>query len=121
MHCPGKILVHLHNGGLFKAKNKIIHNQGLNIKQQINNDANQKPILKEGGCQLYLSANNNDNVIVVDKTGSVRFRYYRTPAREILRYTSKRNMAYASRGIVINQSNPISRAVVKPFNILYDM
>ena len=85
----GDILVHVCNGRDPKTKNKIIRYQGENIKQKINNDGQGNTIFKDGVYSLYMSENNNgdvcvsdvnaDTVVVVDKTGRVRFRYDGTP------------------------------------------
>ncbi|XP_078330464.1 uncharacterized protein LOC144624504 [Crassostrea virginica] len=58
---------------------------GQNMKQEIYKDGQGNPIFKDGGYSLYMSENNNgdvcvsdpnaDAVVVVDKTGRVRFRY----------------------------------------------
>ncbi|XP_022304365.2 uncharacterized protein LOC111111593 [Crassostrea virginica] len=74
-----------------QRKNKIIRYQGQKIKQEINNDEQGNPIFKEGVYSLYMSENKNGDacvsdgnaytVVVVDKTGRVRFRYDGTPAR----------------------------------------
>nr|XP_022312010.1 uncharacterized protein LOC111117232 [Crassostrea virginica] len=87
----GDILVHVCTGYGPHTKNKIIRYQGKNIKQEINNDGQGNPIFKDGFYSLYVSENNNgdvcvsdvnaDAVVVVDKTGRVRFRYDGTPAR----------------------------------------
>ena len=70
---------------------KIIRYQGQKIKQEINNDEYGNPIFMDGLGKLFLSENNNgdicvsdtnaNTVIVIDKTGRVRFRYHGTPAR----------------------------------------
>ncbi|XP_078327994.1 uncharacterized protein LOC144623458 [Crassostrea virginica] len=87
----GDILVHVYTGGGSQKKNKIICYQGKNIKQEISNDGEGKYIFKDGSHSLFMSENNNgdvcvsdvnaDAVVVVDKTGRVRFRYDGKPAR----------------------------------------
>nr|XP_022307378.1 B-box type zinc finger protein ncl-1-like [Crassostrea virginica] len=102
----GNILVHVYKGSgphvyewkspFFseynsRRKNKIIHYQGKNVKQEINKDGQGNPIFKDGSHPLFMSENNNgdvcvsdlnaDTVVVVDNTGRVRFRYDGTPAR----------------------------------------
>ncbi|XP_078328674.1 uncharacterized protein LOC111115683 isoform X2 [Crassostrea virginica] len=87
----GDILVHMYKGNGRQRKNKIIRYQGQNIKQEINEDGQGNPIFKDGGSSLHMSENNNGDVcvsdcnagtvVVVDKTGGVRFRYESTPAR----------------------------------------
>ncbi|XP_078328001.1 uncharacterized protein LOC144623462 [Crassostrea virginica] len=98
----GDILVHVCTGSGRQTKNKIIRYQGKNIKQEINNDGQGNPIIKDGFYSLYISENNYDDVcvsdanadvvVVVDKSGRVRFRYDGTPAR--------RGMPFNPRGIV---------------------
>ncbi|XP_078330861.1 uncharacterized protein LOC144624770 [Crassostrea virginica] len=89
----GDILVQVYTGSgpQRKRKNKIIRYQGQNIKQEINNDGQGNPIFKDGNYSLFMSENNNGDVcvsdlnaytvVVVDKTGRVRFRYDGKPAR----------------------------------------
>nr|XP_022312012.1 tripartite motif-containing protein 2-like [Crassostrea virginica] len=106
----GNILVHMctRNGPL--TKNKIIRYQEKNIKQEISNDGQGNPIFKDGiYCSLLMSENNNgdvcvsdanaNTVVVVDKTGRVRFRYDGTPAR--------REKSFNPRGIVTDALNQI--------------
>ncbi|XP_078330456.1 uncharacterized protein LOC144624498 [Crassostrea virginica] len=87
----GDILVHVFTGSGPQTKNKIVRYQVQNIKQEINNDGQGNPIFKDGSNPLYMSENKNgdvcvsdrnaNTVVVVDKTGKVRFRYDGTPAR----------------------------------------
>ena len=87
----GDILVHVYKETDHGPKNKIIRYQGQNIKQDISKDGHGNPISKDGYCLPYTSENNNgdicfsdvnaDTVIVMDKTGTVQFRYDGTPAR----------------------------------------
>ncbi|XP_078330870.1 uncharacterized protein LOC144624775 [Crassostrea virginica] len=106
----GNILVHMctRNGPL--TKNKIIRYQEKNIKQEICNDGQGNPVFKDGiYCSLLMSENNNgdvcvsdanaNTVVVVDKTGRVRFRYDGTPAR--------REKSFNPRGIVTDALNLI--------------
>ncbi|XP_056001413.1 E3 ubiquitin-protein ligase TRIM71-like [Ostrea edulis] len=70
---------------------KIVRYQGHTEKQEIERDEDGEPIYKRGKYPLYVVENNNgdivasDNnakaVVVVDKSGRVRFRYDGTPAR----------------------------------------
>nr|XP_022312070.1 B-box type zinc finger protein ncl-1-like [Crassostrea virginica] len=88
----GDILVHVYKGNGPQSKNKIIRYQGQNIQQEISNDGQGNPIFKDGEYALFMSENNNGDVcvsdvnakavVVVDKTGRVRFRYDGTPARK---------------------------------------
>ena len=83
------ILVHV-NG--HQGNNKIIRYEGKNIKQEISKEGQGNPIFKDGFYSLFMSENNNgdvcvsdlnaNTVVVVDKTGIVRFRYDGTPARK---------------------------------------
>ncbi|XP_048738767.2 E3 ubiquitin-protein ligase TRIM71-like [Ostrea edulis] len=71
------------------SQHKIVRYQGHTVKQEIIEDG--KSIYKEGKHALYVVENNNGDicasdgnakvVVVVDKTGRVRFRYDGTPAR----------------------------------------
>ncbi|XP_078328795.1 uncharacterized protein LOC144623831 [Crassostrea virginica] len=87
----GDILIHMYKWSGPQTKNKIIRYQVQNRKQEINKDGQGNPIFKDGGYSLLMSENNNEDVcvsdtnvntvVVVDKTGRVRFRYDGTPAR----------------------------------------
>ena len=111
----GDILVHVFKGTGPQSKNKIIRFQGQNIKQEISKDGQQKPIFKDGFNPLYMSENNNGDicvsdvnahtVVVVDKTGRVRFRYDGTPAR--------REKSLDPRGMV---TDALSQIIVADFN-----
>ena len=109
------ILVHVHKGSGSQRKNKIIHCQGQNIKQEIIKDGQGNPIFKDGGSSLLMSENNNgdvcvsdgnaNTVVVVDKTGRVRSRYDGTPAM--------RKKSFAPRYIV---TDALSQIIVTDFN-----
>nr|XP_022311589.1 uncharacterized protein LOC111116857 [Crassostrea virginica] len=120
----GDILVHVYKKTNFKVRgnrvflnkiNKIIRYQGKNIKQEISNDGQGNSFFKDGGCFLFMSENNNgdvcvsdvnaDTVVVVDKTGRVRFRYDGTPAR--------REKSFDPRGIV---TDALSQIIVTDYN-----
>ena len=89
------ILVHvfewMFSGYDSQTMNKLIRYQGQHIRQKINNDRTRKLIFKNGDNSLFMTENNNgdvcvsdrnDNtVVVVGKTGRVRFRYNGAPAR----------------------------------------
>ncbi|XP_048743729.2 uncharacterized protein LOC125657116 [Ostrea edulis] len=74
-----------------KSQRKIVRYQGHTVKQEIDRDEDGEPIYKRGKYRLYVVENNNgdicasdsnaDTVVVVNKSGRVRFRYYGTPAR----------------------------------------
>ena len=111
------ILVHVYTGSGLQKKNKMIRYQGQNIKQEqeISNDGQGNPIFKDGHYTLLMSENNNgdvcvsdpnaDTVVVVDKTGRVRFRYDGTPTR--------REESFGPRGIV---TDALSQIIVADFN-----
>lgn len=70
--------------------NTVLRYEGQEIMQTIDNDEYGNPIFKEGRYTLFLTENNNEDicvtdlnkqiVIVLDKTGRVRFQYDGTPA-----------------------------------------
>jgi hypothetical protein len=74
-----------------KSENKIPRYQGHTVTQEIDRDEDGKPIYKGGEYPLYVVENNNGDVcasdmnaitvVVVNKSGRVRFRYDGTPAR----------------------------------------
>ncbi|XP_056001411.1 E3 ubiquitin-protein ligase TRIM71-like [Ostrea edulis] len=74
-----------------KSQRKIVRYQGHTVKQEIDRDDDGEPIYKGGIHTLRVVENNNgdicasdsnaDTVVVVDKSGRVRFRYDGTPAR----------------------------------------
>ena len=111
----GDILVHVYTECGRQTKNKIIRYQRKNIKQEINTDGQGNPIFKDGDYSLLMSENNNgdvcvsdvnaDTVVVVDKTGRVRFQYDGTPAR--------REKSFDPRGIV---TDALSQIIVADFN-----
>ncbi|XP_048766566.2 E3 ubiquitin-protein ligase TRIM71-like [Ostrea edulis] len=85
----GEILVSM--GTTDDSQNKIVRYQGHTVKQEIDRGENGEPIYKGGKYPLYVVKNNNkdicasdcnaDTVVVVGKSGRVRFRYDGTPAR----------------------------------------
>ena len=105
----GDILVHVCKENGPQIKNKIIRYKGKNVKQEINNDGQGNPIFKDGYCSLFMSENNDGDVcvsdvnastvVVVDRMGRVRFRYYGTPAM--------REKSFNPRGIVTDVLNQI--------------
>nr|XP_022312099.1 uncharacterized protein LOC111117325 isoform X2 [Crassostrea virginica] len=111
----GDILVHLFKRNGLQRKHKIIRCQRENIKQEICNDGQGNPIYKDGPYSLFMSENNNgdvcvsdrnaDTVVVVDKTGRVRFRYDGTPAR--------REKSFGPGGIV---TDALSQIIVTDIN-----
>ncbi|XP_048743648.2 E3 ubiquitin-protein ligase TRIM71-like [Ostrea edulis] len=88
---------------------KIIRYQGHTEKQEIERDEDGEPIYKRGIYPLRVVENNNgdicvsdgnaDTVVVVDKSGRVRFRYDGTPAR--------RKKSFYPRHIVTNSMSQI--------------
>jgi hypothetical protein len=85
----GDILVSM--GTADESQRKIVRYQGHTVTQEINKDEDGKPIYKGGKLPLCVVENNNgdvcasDNnaytVVVVNKSGRVRFRYDGKPAR----------------------------------------
>ncbi|XP_056001475.1 uncharacterized protein LOC125654776 [Ostrea edulis] len=85
----GDILVSMFNTD--KSQYKIVRYQGHTVKQEIDRDEDGEPIYNGGTHALSVVENNNEDicasdgnakaVVVVDKSGRVRFRYYGTPAR----------------------------------------
>ena len=116
LHCTrsGDILIHMR---IFKTKleNKIIRYQGQRIKQEIYNDGQGNPIFTDGLSSLFMSENNNgdicvsdtmaNTVIVVEKTGRVKFRYDGRPAR--------RKEAFGPRGII---TDTLSQIIVADYS-----
>nr|XP_022312161.1 tripartite motif-containing protein 3-like [Crassostrea virginica] len=118
LHCTrsGDILIHMRNIDMnLKFVNKIIRYQGQRIKQEIYNDGQGNPIFTDKFSSLFMSENNNGdicvsdtnahNVVVVDKTGRVRFRYDGRPAR--------RKEAFGPIGIV---TDTLSQIIVADYN-----
>ncbi|XP_078328076.1 uncharacterized protein LOC144623515 [Crassostrea virginica] len=111
----GNILVHVYKEIGLQLQHKIIRYQGQNIKQEIYKDEQESPIFKDGDYSLFMSENNNkdvcvsDNnaytVVVVNKTGRVRFRYDGTPAR--------REMGFNPGDIV---TDALSQIIVSDYN-----
>ncbi|XP_048741733.2 E3 ubiquitin-protein ligase TRIM71-like [Ostrea edulis] len=85
----GDILVSMYTTDF--SQRKIVRYQGHTVKQEIDRDDDGEPIYKGGKYPLYVVENNNgdicasdnnaDTVVVVNKSGRVRFRYDGTPAR----------------------------------------
>ncbi|XP_055999205.1 E3 ubiquitin-protein ligase TRIM71-like [Ostrea edulis] len=73
------------------SQHKIVRYQGHTVNQEIDRDEDGEPIYKGGKYTLCVVENNNgdivasdtnaDTVVVVNKSGRVRFRYDGTPAR----------------------------------------
>jgi sugar lactone lactonase YvrE len=73
------------------SHNKIVRYQGQRVIQEIDKDERGIPIFYKGGCVAFVSENNNgdivasdtnaDTVVVVDRTGKVRFRYGGKPPK----------------------------------------
>ena len=111
----GDILVHVYTGSGRQKKNKIIRYQGQNMKEEITKDGQGNSIFKDGKYSLCMSENNNgdvcvsdlnvDTVVVVDKTGRIRFRYDGAPAR--------REKSFDPRGIV---TDALSQIIVTDYN-----
>jgi hypothetical protein len=85
----GDILVSM--GTTDGSQHKIVRYQGHTVTQEIDRDEDGEPIYKGGTYLLRVVENNNgdvcasdsnaDTVVVVNKSGRVRFRYDGTPAR----------------------------------------
>ncbi|XP_048741975.2 tripartite motif-containing protein 3-like [Ostrea edulis] len=68
---------------------KIVRYQGQRVTQEIDKDEQGNPIYQGGEYSVYVTENNNgdivasdqnaDTVVVVDRTGKVRFRYDKPP------------------------------------------
>ena len=99
----------------YKLVNKIIRYQGQRIKQEIYKDGQGNPIFTDSRGSLFMSENNNGDicvsesdartVIVVEKTGRVKFRYDGRPAR--------RKESFGPRGII---TDALSQIVVADYN-----
>jgi sugar lactone lactonase YvrE len=73
------------------SQRKIVLYQGHTVTQEIDRDEDGEPIYKGGNYPLFVVENNNGDVcasdanaytvVVVNKSGRVRFRYDGTPAR----------------------------------------
>nr|XP_022311421.1 uncharacterized protein LOC111116726 [Crassostrea virginica]XP_022311422.1 uncharacterized protein LOC111116726 [Crassostrea virginica] len=111
----GDILVHMYTWRDCQVKNKIIRYQGQNIKQEISINEQGNPIFEDGGSGLYMSENNNGDVcvshigtgtvVVVDRTGNVRFRYDGKQARIKKRFGPKRIATDALSQIIVTDFN----------------
>jgi hypothetical protein len=72
-----------------RSHHKIVRYQGQRVTQEIDRDERGNPIYQGGKYVLFVTENNNgdivasdanaDTVVVVDKTGKVRFRYNDKP------------------------------------------
>ncbi|XP_055998839.1 E3 ubiquitin-protein ligase TRIM71-like [Ostrea edulis] len=91
------------------SQRKIVRYQGHTEKQEIDRDEDGEPIYKGGKYTLFVVENNNgdicasdnnaDTVVVVNKSGRVRFRYDGTPA--------KRKKSFNPRHIVTDSMSQI--------------
>jgi sugar lactone lactonase YvrE len=103
----GDIVVSLYNTD--NSQNKIVRYQEQKIEQEIYKDEDGKLIYEEGEYPLRVvenmngdicaSDNNAKDVVVVDKSGRVRFRYDGIPA--------KRKMSFNPKGIVTDSMSQI--------------
>ncbi|XP_062569794.1 uncharacterized protein LOC134231834 [Saccostrea cucullata] len=85
----GDFLVSMHTAD--KSHYKIVRYHGQTARQEIDKDDHGQNIFKGGELGVYVEENNNsdicatnsnaETVIVMNKTGKVRFRYDGTPAR----------------------------------------
>jgi sugar lactone lactonase YvrE len=91
------------------SQRKIVRYQGHNVTQEIDRDEDGEPIYKGGKYPLHVVENKNGDVcvsdhnakavVVVNKSGRVRFRYDGTPAR--------RKMSFDLRHIVTDTMSQI--------------
>jgi hypothetical protein len=91
------------------SKYKIVRYQGHTVTQEIDRDEDGQPIYTGGSNSLFVVENNNGDVcasdakakavVVVNKSGRVRFRYDGTPAR--------RKESFNPRHIVTDSLNQI--------------
>ncbi|XP_048740753.2 uncharacterized protein LOC125654762 [Ostrea edulis] len=109
----GGILVSMYTTDF--SQNKIVHYRGQTLKQEIDRNEGGKPIYKRGKCSLRVVENNNGDicasdcnaytVVVVNKSGRVRFRYDGLPA--------KRKESFDPRDIV---ADSMSQIIVADYN-----
>ncbi|XP_056001295.1 E3 ubiquitin-protein ligase TRIM71-like [Ostrea edulis] len=109
----GDILVSIYTTDF--SQYKIVRYQGHPVTQEIDRDEDGEPIYKGGKYALYVAENNNgdicasdrkgDIVVVVNKSGRVRFRYDGTPAR--------RKRSFDPRQIV---TDSLSQIIVADYN-----
>ncbi|XP_061179118.1 E3 ubiquitin-protein ligase TRIM71-like [Saccostrea echinata] len=107
----GDILVSMSN----EQENKIIRYQGAIIKQEIHKDEHRNLIFKEGLYSLYMTENNNGDicvsdrnakiVVVVDKTGRIRFQYDGTAARREKPFSPGRIVTDSLSQIIVTDYN----------------
>ena len=89
--------------------------RGLKIVQEIEIDEQGKRIFEPNSSELYLSENNNGDIsvsdtetkflIVLDRTGQVRFRYDGTPARSKQRFNPGCIVTDCLGQIIVTDSN----------------
>jgi hypothetical protein len=109
----GDILVSMDNTD--SSRYKIVRYQGHTVTQEIDRDEDGKPIYKEGEYALYVVENNNgdvcasdrnaDTVVVVNKSGRVRFRYDGTPARRKKSFDPKHIVTDSMSQIIVADYN----------------
>ncbi|XP_048740752.2 E3 ubiquitin-protein ligase TRIM9-like [Ostrea edulis] len=109
----GDILVSM--GTTDDSQNKIVGYQKHTVKQEIDRDEDGEPIYKGGDYSLYVVENNNgdicasdnnaDTVIVVDRSGRVRFRYDGTPARRKKSFNPKHIVTDSMSQIIVADYN----------------
>ncbi|XP_061179541.1 E3 ubiquitin-protein ligase TRIM71-like [Saccostrea echinata] len=94
---------------------KIVRFQGQTATQEIYKDEHEQQIFRGGKIGVNVGENNNEDicasdsdantVIVVDKTGRVRFRYDGTPARRNRQFQPMHIVTDALSQIIINDIN----------------
>ncbi|XP_056001872.1 uncharacterized protein LOC130048825 [Ostrea edulis] len=98
-----------------KSQYKIVHYQGHAVKQEIYRDEEGEPIYNGGKYLLYVVENNNGDIcasdrnassmVVVDKSGRVRFRYDGTPARRRKSFNPKHIVTDSMGQIIVADMN----------------
>jgi hypothetical protein len=109
----GDILVSMDNTD--GSRYKIVRYQGHTVTQEIERDEDGKPIYKGGEYSLYVVENKNgdvcasdqnaDTVVVVNKSGRVRFRYDGTPARRKKSFNPKQIVTDSMSQIIVADIN----------------
>jgi streptogramin lyase len=107
----GDILVSMHT----IAQSKIVRYQGHTVTQEIDRDEDERLIYKQGINTLFVVENNNGDVcvsdqkaktvVVVNKSGRVRFRYDGTPARRKKSFDPKHIVTDSMSQIIVADYN----------------
>ena len=99
----------------FMKSNKIVFYNGKYITQEIDRDELGFPIFKEGNYSLRMTENNNGDicvsdsnaniVVVLDRVGSVRFRYDGAPANRKNRFGPRDVVTDSLSHIIVSDYN----------------